>query len=624
MAPGYRRAIVLALSLLLAAGLGRLFPDPTDWLDAQLGDLAWRLNATAQPEERIVLIDIDESSLAQLGPWPWPRARLAELARRLAEAGVQQQIWDIVLDAERADDAKLAAELRAQGAVLAVAFALPGQGAPIATGRLAPQPGHTLPCTAPWPEAQGQRAPAPAFAGLRVGHIAYRVDRDGLVRAIPAYVCRQGQAYPALSLAAWLAMTKARAVRLIAADGPWSPPWRLEAAGLPEAIPLDARGHLIVPYGRQPSAFTAISAADLLAGRVNTARLSGRIALIGSTALELTDAVATPFAGAQGGLLVHAELLAGLLDARLPAPPTHARVIALGLLLPGLILLWVAAGRLTAWSLPALAFAYALLLLGLQLILLPRGLALAMSGPAAALLLAGFTLAAFEHRLLAGEARRLLAHLESLLPPRLVRRLAGEPPGGELAAELIDASCLVADIRNFTAWSETRTPAEVAALLHRYFTVAHAIIDAEGGRIEALEGDAILALWRADATADHPARALAAARALQARIAPLLPTADPAAVPPPMALGIGLEAGPVLTGLVGPRPRRQHLALGQPVSRAVRLAALTAELASPILIGPQLYARLDAATRQRLVSRGEFLLEGMCQPCEVWSADERA
>jgi adenylate cyclase len=76
-------------------------------LEERSGDLVWRMGAERKDERRLILVDINEQSLREIGPWPWPRATQARLIEQLAKAGARQQILDIVLADARPDDAKL-------------------------------------------------------------------------------------------------------------------------------------------------------------------------------------------------------------------------------------------------------------------------------------------------------------------------------------------------------------------------------------------------------------------------------------------------------------------------------------------------------------------------------------
>jgi adenylate cyclase len=259
----------LALLARWRSGLGRLVPlslllalivwGALQWLagpllgrlDERAADLAWLLTAQHKDERRLIIVDIDEKSLREVGPWPWPRSTQARLMERLAQAGVSQQVHDVVFAETRAGDDELAAAVRQRRPVLAQVFALQ-QGGATSGGQLAgalPWPG----CPAPFDAATGYLANAPAVAAAagQVGHITPRIASDGAVRHVPAVICYQGRSYPALSLAAMLAGSNETDLALRRGTGWLDADWRLESAALAQgSIPLDAQGGL-APAPRQ-------------------------------------------------------------------------------------------------------------------------------------------------------------------------------------------------------------------------------------------------------------------------------------------------------------------------------------------------------------------------------------
>ena len=126
----------VALGLLAWVGLSRLSGDWLPSLEERSGDLIWRVGAERVDERRLIIVDINERSLQEIGPWPWPRATQARLIEQLTKAGVRQQILDIVLADARPDDAVLNRVLQQQQPVLAQIFAL-DSGAGPSSGRLA-------------------------------------------------------------------------------------------------------------------------------------------------------------------------------------------------------------------------------------------------------------------------------------------------------------------------------------------------------------------------------------------------------------------------------------------------------------------------------------------------------
>ena len=81
-----------------------LFSPTLNALEERSGDWAWRATASSAREARVILVDIDESSLQQLGPWPWPRQRLAELSDKLASEGASLQVLDIIFPGSSSGD----------------------------------------------------------------------------------------------------------------------------------------------------------------------------------------------------------------------------------------------------------------------------------------------------------------------------------------------------------------------------------------------------------------------------------------------------------------------------------------------------------------------------------------
>ncbi|MFO1381153.1 MAG: adenylate/guanylate cyclase domain-containing protein [Chitinivorax sp.] len=601
--------MLLPVFLLALAGL--LAPGWTQGLDEFAGDLGWRLAASRQPERRVVLIDIDEASLRELGPWPWPRGQVAELARRLEDYGARKQIYDIVFETPRAGDVQLAEALLTSRASVAQIFVL-DRGVAVKSGNpVGALAGEK--CPPGLPQAAGYIAPSASLAVSSVGHITPRIDKDGAVRRLPLLVCLGQQVYPALALAGLLD-SRASVPRLQAGVGLLDPAQFL-AFGPHGQIPLSASADVRVPYDIAPENLVAISAADVMAGRVPARLLQGKTVLVGSTALGVNDAVPTPFNGATAGMLIHAELYVGLLDGRIPYTPRGVLLLQAVLFVAGGCGLLLVAGRARRANvfLPLLGVLGAFLVFALHIaLLLLARLWLGWAAVALALLLAALLLAIYEHWRSRSERERLFSHLSSYLPAAVASALALQRPSGAVQAERREVTVLIADIRNFSAYCENAPAEEVAAVLHAYITIAQQVVEEYGGVLEAMHGDSLLALWpRLDS------RALDAADKLIKQADRFLPAVLPENLAP-LALGVGIESGPALIGSIGPQRRRTHTAMGATVTTASRLQAMTSDLAENILLGP-LFAQ--ALPEDRLRGLGQFLLEGMRRPQNVFAPD---
>jgi adenylate cyclase len=619
--PWRLRAAAVLLAALCMLALQGWTPGALRSVEERAGDMLWRWSSKLsqvpadERERRLVVVDIDEASLAKLGPWPWPRERLAELSRKLAALGAGLQVYDVVLPEPRPGDAELAAEFARHPVVLAQIFSL-DPDAPAAAGRLQGALKAGVPeCGPPLPKATGFIANAPGLipqGGIATGHITPRIAADGAVRHVPALICYEGRAYPALALAALLKGAGAEPAWSLAAGSGWlDTAWRLSNPALPGlAVPLDANGDVRLSYRLPRRAFLSVSAADVLSGQAPAELFRGAWVLIGATAFGIGDAVPTPYGGAVGGVEVHAQFISALLDARLPHTPRAAPSLLLLLAVAGAAVLLVAVRcrRLPVLGLPLAGLLLAIALFALHAWLqLGNALWLGWAAPAVFCLLAGVLLAAAEHARTRFERERLYGNLTSYLPAPVAAQIAFHEPSGAIQAERREITVLFADIRNFSAYCEGRPPEEAAGLLHAFFTTATRIVEVHGGLVEELSGDAVMAVWNAPHDCpDHTAHALAAARQLQADVGQLFLQPPPGLEP--LGLGIGIETGNALVGSFGPARRRTHAALGESVTIASRLRSLTADLAQPILLGEGAAARLAP---DAVVSLGAFLLEGL-------------
>lgn len=629
-APWGARWLALGIALLAMLLLRGIAPDLFEDIDDRSGEWVWRLAAKAErgEERRIVIVDVNEDSLARIGSWPWSRQRMAELLDKLAALGVGPVAFDIAFPDARQGDAIFAAALSRHPAVLAQIFSL-GNATPVA-GEL--QGAITgIPCAAPLPQAMGFIGNAPALQAS-AGHITPRISADGAVRKLPALVCFERQAYPALGLATLLRAAEAKdGFTLAPAGGLFDPAWRLSHPVLPGAgVPLDANGDIRLSYRLPRDAFISISAADVLEGRAPAHLLRGAWVLVGATAFGLGDVVPTPHGGAVGGVEVHAQFMAALLDDRIPYQPNGTPVFELLLALGGgaLCLLVAAGARRSRHQLPVWALPLAALILALAfpvvhgVLLLEKNLWIGWSWPASFVLLVGVVLAVVEHARTRFERERLFGNLSAYLPAPVAREIAFNEVSGAIEAERREISVVFVDIRNFSAYCEGRPPDETAALLQAFFTTVARVVKTHDGVVEEYVGDAVMAIWNApEACPDHPVRAFAAANAMIEECSRLFPEIPPPGLEP-LAVGVGMETGEALVGSFGPAQRRTHAALGETVTVASRLTAMTGELAHPLLVGEKAaekLANLAASTElPQLASLGSFLLEGLRRPRKVY------
>ena len=626
----YGAASTLALALM--ALMSTLWAPQMHQWEERLASRTWSLANPDATERRLVVVDIDEKSTQALGPWPWPRERVASLLTSLDAYGVNLKVVDVLFEGalDPTQDQKLAAAL-SSGAptVISQLFALNPQ-AQLKSGQLAgafgtcPAPGLATISSNPSPIPSSQHplgTPAFGFMGANtllaqssagVGHITPIVDADGSIRRVPAVVCYEGQAYPALAVAGLATATGVQ------------PVWRSNAPSLFSArsaqtldvggvqLPLDEKGQLRVSYQMPREGFASVSAADVLQGKVPPSMLKGAWALVGSTAFGGGDAVPTPQGGAVGGVEVHAQMMSAALDSRTPFVPAWAPIWPVACALAALLVLVLslrAAGPKAALVMPVVAIATGACIFAVHAaLLLVWHQWLGWGQPAVFVALSASLLTGSEMMRVRSERERLFQNLTSYLPEGAARKVAFEGPSAQVVAETREATVMMVDLRNFSAYCEEREPGDAATVLHLFYTTLERIVTEHGGVVEQMVGDGLTAVWNGSSPcSQHAQKALQAAEVIWRQGVAQLPKVS-SRKSPPLDIGIGIETGPVLVGSFGPARRRVHTVMGEAVSVASRLEKLTSELGYPVLIGPNARAQSGYTDVHKL---GDFLLAGM-------------
>lgn len=341
--------VLAALLALLAMTLGHAAREPSGTalarVDAALYDTALELWA-ASPRDDVVVVAIDDDSLAQVGAWPWRRAVSARLVERLQAASPRAIGLDVLYTEPADGDALLARAIAAGPAPVIL---------PVARQRDAREQSSAL-------------LPVPAIGtGRPLAHIEFAPDGDGVVRGL--YQREAG--FYAL---AWLLAGRGDAeppplavIAVAAVPGSWSRERPLRPGALRAAPPT-------------------VSAAALLRGEVPADALRGRILLVGATARGLGDSYPTPLFAGPGlasGVELHAAAVAALLDDRLiTTPPAWLRLggfaLVVALLLALLYRTEPRTGLLITVGAVAATVAVALAAVGAGVWLAPGGLLAAL------------------------------------------------------------------------------------------------------------------------------------------------------------------------------------------------------------------------------------------------------
>jgi adenylate cyclase len=212
----------------------------------------------------------------------------------------------------------------------------------------------------------------------------------------------------------------------------------------------------------------------------------------------------------------------------------------------------------------------------------------------------------------------LMAALEAYLGRRSAARVLAAPLRRSVG-ETIQAALLYADLRGFTALSESNPPAAVISALDAWFDRIAGATHAFGGEVLKFIGDGLLAIFPVAggsprAACDAALRAVSAARVGMAH----LDQERSRQALPPLPFGAALHLGEILWGNIGAADRLDFTAIGPSVNLVSRLEGLCRPLGKTILVSGTLAAETDMP----LIALGTHALRGIATPCAVFTLPE--
>ncbi|MEM7253790.1 MAG: adenylate/guanylate cyclase domain-containing protein, partial [Pseudomonadota bacterium] len=601
-------------------------------------DYRLRMTAPGSVDDRVVIVDIDEKSLAAEGRWPWPRKRLAQMVDRLFDQyGVSVLGFDVVfaeadtssglsqlerlaqgplasnaayrkeLDSVRPSleyDRQFAESLSGRNVVLGYFFERKvGDDASRQVGQL-PSPTFAA------GQFKGRRTAVFDAAGVTANlpilqeaakdagffSIGALTESDDLIRKVPMLWRFEDQYYEALSLAV------VRAHLGVKGLAPGYPDPKESSVGYnmmewlwvgDKRVPVDQNAQALIPYRGGQGSFPYVSATDVINGTVPESVLRDKIVLVGSSAGGLLDLRATPWSPAYPGVEIHANLIAGILDGVIKENPHYT--------LGGEFLVLILCGIVMTLLMPLLSPLWAVITTGLFVV----GVALAnfwiwsslnlvfALATGLMLIISIFGVNVIYGYVVEARSRRQLAdRFGQYVPAKLVEEMSDNPAVYSMAGESREMTVLFSDVRGFTSISEGLDPRELADLMNSFLSPMTEVIQGHRGTIDKYMGDAIMCFWGAPlADRDHAKNAVIAGLAMIKRLEDLQREFKRRGWPA-LSIGIGINTGTMSVGNMGSDFRMAYTVLGDAVNLGSRLEGLTKGYGVKMIVSESTKARL--------------------------------
>lgn len=567
----------------------------------------------------IVIVDIDDISLAKEGRWPWTRSKVARLVDKISEGGAtvvaldimfpepEQNTVDLLVDKfknqninlppdttqflqqNRQDidaDTRLITSLSKMDSVLGFAFhnnpdqANQGQlPAPLlsippaflVTSSLTPMNGYVS-NTATIQEKIKHGGFINAFP-----------DLDGNIRKATLVIRHEDKIYPSLALQAVVSYLLTKNISA-----------EFKSDGVFQGLTLDKtfirmspQGTVYIPFRGKAGSYPYISATTLLENQVAKKSLEGKIVFIGTSATGLGDLKSTAIDPVYPGVEVQASVADGILNNDFYYKSAWndlfltCFIIIIGLM-TAIIWAYLTPKRLTIFT---LLFVISLLVAN-QFLWSYYHLVISFVLPVLVVLTIFFINLAYGY---VQESRRRIALKDMFgqyVPAEHVNQMLQSTIARDLEGESLEMTVLFADIRGFTSITEKMSAGEIKTILNDYLTPMTQIIFDNGGTIDKYVGDMIMAFWGAPLDdPDHARHGIKTALAMQKKLESMVFQTAITHEEVRLKIGIGVNTGLMNVGDMGSKFRRAYTVLGDAVNLGSRLESSCKFYGAKILVG---------------------------------------
>jgi adenylate cyclase len=659
--PGWVRArtyhLLAPLVVLIVVAFFARFTTLIDLVENMTVNLRFQARAKFDPpaDSRLIFIGVDEISLAQFGKWPWPRSVEADFIKSIADSGVLPHTiaFDLMFtepsdkvisnpgQAAQTDDAMFGDALALLPAITG-SFSLPEpdqreerEHAEQQTQAALANPGPTLPLTNIVGDVQSIRGsnvavfPVPPIRAQSL--FAFVNDDpsplDDIRHTIPLIVRVGDKVYPSLALQTLCQMLTVDADKVVVD----LPAGRITMTNLSHktwTVPINEHGEFSINYRRQET-FQTLSFFGLMQNLhdhvtngtpiAKDCDINNKTLVVGEAAVALGDMGPSPLSGRSPLPFAHLNVINNVLkNDYLIFVPWYWVVIGWALVTWATLLRLKEAPLGEAVSVPILAvILYTLLAFGIFWF---WSIQIALAWPVISYGAVNFGGVVLRWREEQKGRQQMKQVFSQMLSSEVMGHLLDHPENIKMGGSTRAVTILFSDIRDYTKFSEGLEEEELVRQLNLYFEPMVNCVKECGGTLHKFIGDAIMSVWGDIASVSHgieqdAQNAVRSALMMRRRLHEL--NEERIALHQiPLRIGIGLNHGDVLVGLIGASSRSEFTVMGDAVNTASRLEGITKEFKTDLAISESVQQLIGADFLVRRL--GLIVLKGKSTPTVVY------
>ncbi|MCX7944198.1 MAG: adenylate/guanylate cyclase domain-containing protein [Deltaproteobacteria bacterium] len=627
-------------------------------LEKRFLDQMFILRGPKKVSDNIVIVDVDEKSIAELGRWPWNRSIMAEALKRLHnDYNARTILFDIIfaepdpftqfceelisniknnigiesdlLKCEDNDHNLADAIREAKNVVLGyylsnveeVPEEIAEKNKPYFKSRSLSTSivGDPSICNIPEYTYAISNNDTIKDSSEYIGFFTIEPDNDGMFRRVPLILKYKDEYYPALSLIGVSVFLNRPIIVQMGEDILYSEGKCVSIKVGEDEIPMnpseDKTMYLVNYYGPSRT-FRYISFSDIYFGRADKVQLKDKLIIIGVSALGVYDRRPIAFDSEFPGVEIHANVIENILQKDyLVRIPFYMHIEALSILIIGLVLSLLLSKTKLQYGILS-----SFLIMGLYMcfiyFIFTKGYYTKLTISTVEMLLLIIVISTFRYITEEREKGKIRKAFSYYVTKQVVDEIMKDINKLKLGGEKRLLTVFFSDIRGFTTISEKLPPEMLVNLLHEYLNPMTEIIFKYNGTLDKYMGDGIMAIFGAPLyTPDH---AINCAKASLEMIEVLnrLKSDWLKRGLPEINIGIGINTGEMVVGNMGSKVKFEYTVIGDQVNLASRLEGTNKEYGTNIIISEGTVKNLD---NKFIVRELDFIrVKGKKEPVRIY------
>ena len=616
--------LVVLASALLYGLFGK--PQLLSALDHRIADTMFQWRGPMPTTGSVVIVDIDDKSLQQIGQWPWPRNVVAELIKKIGDSEAKVIGLDIVFaEKDRTSPKQYLAELENYlpehmastalktlnktgkldhdiilGNVLAdyptvLGYVFQPLNDGLKSENQTPFPSSTI-RTSPAITNYDELMLKPAYRAIiniddvaqaeSEGFFSVYPDSSGTIRYVPLMMEMDGIPYPSLAVEMLRIGFDVKDLTIHVSQEVQSRKKGLlgvELAG--RFIPTNDHGEIIVNYRGPFRTFPYISAIDIL-NEQNLETLKDKYVLVGTSAHGLFDLRATPYSNILPGVEIQANIIDNVLA---DDPFIYDIYTDIGLTITLIVFGGLMLSALLAYAKPLTGALGGILIIsativGNYFLFFLRNQVFGVTFPLLTALAIFLLVSVFNYIFEGREKRFINSAFGRYVSPQIVSQLRKDHRKLTLVGEQKNLTVFFSDIREFTSISEGLSSEQLGQFMNEYLTAMSNIVLKHNGTVDKFIGDAIMAIWGAPLDDEHhAANAVRASFHMMKKLEELRPAWTDKGLPH-IDIRVGINTGIMSVGNFGSDKRFDYTVMGDNVNIASRLEGSNKMYGTKIII----------------------------------------